>query len=68
MDTDLSDKTVQKKVREGQLAQYNYMLVVGDGEESSQTVTVRTRDNVVHGQKPVAEVLAEFAQLIKDFK
>ncbi|CAL2275470.1 unnamed protein product [Prunus armeniaca] len=32
VDVDTSDKTIQKKVREAQMAQYNYILVVG-GED-----------------------------------
>ena len=35
--------------REAQLAQYNYILVVGEAEKEACTVNVRTRDNVVHG-------------------
>ena len=57
-----------KKVREAQLAQYNYILVVGDEELAKETVNVRTRDNVQHGQKSVADVLREFAELTADFK
>jgi len=68
VDHDLSDKTIQKKVREAQLAQYNYILVVGDGEQSTETVSVRTRDNVQHGQKSIPDMLAEFAQLTREFK
>jgi threonyl-tRNA synthetase len=68
VDHDLSDKTIQKKVREAQLAQYNYILVVGDGEQSTETVSVRTRDNVQHGQKSIPDMLAEFAQLTHEFK
>jgi len=37
------------QVREAQLAQYNYILVVGELEKEARTVNVRTRDNVVHG-------------------
>jgi hypothetical protein len=41
------------KVREAQLAQYNYILVVGEAEKLARTVNVRTRDNVVHGMRQV---------------
>ncbi|MCX6707792.1 MAG: His/Gly/Thr/Pro-type tRNA ligase C-terminal domain-containing protein [Candidatus Woesearchaeota archaeon] len=33
------------------------MLVVGDKEEQNGTVNVRTRDNVVHGEKETGEFL-----------
>lgn len=68
MDVDKSNHKLQKKIREAQLSQYNYILVVGKEEEASGTVNVRTRDNVVHGQKSVDGIIAEFAALAKEFK
>jgi len=62
VDCDLTDKKMQKKVRESQLAQYNYILVVGEEEAKQGTVNVRTRDNHVHGQHPIAHVLAKLAE------
>jgi threonyl-tRNA synthetase len=44
------------QVREAQLSQYNYILVVGEAERNAQTVNVRTRDNVVHGMFALADV------------
>ena len=44
VDVDESDRTVPKKVREAQVAQYNLILVVGDKEAADGTVTVRFRD------------------------
>ncbi len=35
------------QVREAQLAQYNYILVLGEEEKRNGTVNVRTRDNQV---------------------
>jgi threonyl-tRNA synthetase len=49
---------IRQKVREAQLAQYNYILVVGEAEKVAQTVNVRTRDNVVHGMFKLADVAA----------
>lgn len=43
VDSDLSDKKLQKKIRESQLAQYNYILVVGEKEFETKTANVRTR-------------------------
>jgi threonyl-tRNA synthetase len=59
-DVDDSDHKMAKKVRAAQLEQYNYILVVGKEEEEGMSVNMRTRDNVVHGTKTVAEVIAEF--------
>eukprot|EP00850_Spirogloea_muscicola_P015583 SM000121S25980 [mRNA] locus=s121:32138:38437:- [translate_table: standard] len=58
-EADLSDRKLQKKVREAQLAQFNYILVLGKEEEDDGTVNVRTRDNVVHGTKSLNDFLAE---------
>ncbi len=62
-DVNLSAETTNKKVRDAQLQQYNYILVVGDREMKSKTVNVRTRDENVHGEKKVdvlvKELLAE---------
>lgn len=49
-DVDASSESVSKKVRNAQLAQVNYMLTVGDQEMEHQSATLRTRDNVVHGE------------------
>jgi threonyl-tRNA synthetase len=55
VDVDASDRKMQKKVREAQLDQYNYILVIGAEEVASRTVNVRTRDNVVLGAVAVEE-------------
>eukprot|EP00003_Mantamonas_plastica_P014376 TRINITY_DN2497_c0_g1_i2.p3 TRINITY_DN2497_c0_g1~~TRINITY_DN2497_c0_g1_i2.p3 ORF type:complete len:217 (-),score=86.91 TRINITY_DN2497_c0_g1_i2:1547-2197(-) len=44
VDVDSTGNKMQKKVREAQLMQYNYMLVVGPKEIEAQTVNVRIRD------------------------
>lgn len=43
-DVDLSDNTLNKKIRNGELAQYNFVFVVGHEEQETQSVNVRTRD------------------------
>eukprot|EP00884_Botryococcus_braunii_P020679 jgi/Botrbrau1/7295/Bobra.0318s0027.1 len=57
VDVDNADKKMQKKIREAQLDQYNYILVVGEQEKAERTVNVRTRDNQVHGQHKLEAVL-----------
>lgn len=59
---------MQKKIREAQLAQYNYILVVGEKEAEQKTVNVRTRDNVIHGEKSVNDIIAEFKSIAAQFK
>lgn len=36
---------------------------MGDKEKNSQTVNVRTRDNVVHGELSIDDLLAKFQAL-----
>ncbi|KAJ6463891.1 threonyl-tRNA synthetase [Mycena sanguinolenta] len=46
VDVDNGADTLPKKVRNGEIAQYNFILVVGDAEMNSQSVNVRNRDDV----------------------
>uniref|UniRef100_A0A671X989 threonine--tRNA ligase n=1 Tax=Sparus aurata TaxID=8175 RepID=A0A671X989_SPAAU len=55
--------TLNKKIRNAQLAQYNFILVVGEKEKTSNTVNVRTRDNKVHGERTVEECIERLKQL-----
>uniref|UniRef100_A0A4W4EBP8 threonine--tRNA ligase n=1 Tax=Electrophorus electricus TaxID=8005 RepID=A0A4W4EBP8_ELEEL len=55
--------TLNKKIRNAQLAQYNFILVVGEKEKSSDTVNVRTRDNKVHGERSLTECMERLRQL-----
>lgn len=61
VELDASSESVSKKVRNAQLMQVNYMLTLGDKELENQTINVRTRDNVVHGEMS----LASFLQIIE---
>ncbi len=61
-DVDDSNESVGKKVRNAQLMKYNYMLTVGDVEVQNQTISLRTRDNVVHGTMKMEDFLAKVLQ------
>jgi len=66
-DCDTDDgNTMNKKVRNAQIAQYNYILVVGEKEKENRTVNVRTRDNKVHGELSIDDLLAKFRKLAKE--
>ena len=39
--------TLNKKIRNAQLEQYNFIMVVGEKEAANGTVNIRTRDNKV---------------------
>lgn len=64
VDTDDSD-TMNKKIRNAQLAQYNFIMVVGEKELNGNTVNVRTRDNQVHGEFSVDDAILKFKKLAK---
>ncbi|MAE13892.1 threonine--tRNA ligase [Candidatus Woesearchaeota archaeon] len=49
VELDARSESVNKKVRDAQLEQVNYILVVGDKEVESESVNVRTRENKVEG-------------------
>jgi threonyl-tRNA synthetase len=49
-DIDHAHESVSKKIRNAQMAQINYILTVGDQEVENNTLNLRTRDNVVHGE------------------
>jgi threonyl-tRNA synthetase len=57
VEIDASNESVNKKVRNAQLAQTNYILIAGDQEVEHGTVNLRTRDNTVHGELDIASFL-----------
>lgn len=65
-EVDDSHESLAKKVRNAQLMQYNYILTVGDQEMENRTISVRTRDNVVHGEMPLAEFIQSLQEKIKN--
>jgi len=68
VDVDDSSRTLNKKVREAQVAQYNFILVVGAQEEQAGTVNIRTRENEVQGVLSLADATAKFKQLVEEYK
>ncbi len=58
-----SGLTLNKKVRNAQLDNYNFILVIGEKEAEKGTVNVRTRDNKVHGEISVDEVIKRFSEM-----
>jgi threonyl-tRNA synthetase len=63
VETDIDGDTVQKKICMAQLAQFNFILVTGQREMESETVNVRTRDNKVHGEFKLSELIRRFKYL-----
>ncbi|KAG2259514.1 hypothetical protein Bca52824_078808 [Brassica carinata] len=63
VDVDITDRNISKKVREAQVLQYNYILVVGAEETTTGHVTVRRR-NEDRSKFPVMSV----ENLLDEFK
>ncbi|XP_027427120.1 threonine--tRNA ligase 2, cytoplasmic isoform X4 [Zalophus californianus] len=65
-DVDLDHScTLNKKIRNAQLAQYNFILVVGEKEKTNNAVNVRTRDNRIHGEISVTSAIDKLKNLKK---
>lgn len=69
VDIDETDRTLQKRIREAQIAQYNYILVVGNEEVESKTVNVRIRDSKDGlGKMEIPALIDMFHKLEKEYK
>ena len=68
VEVDSRSESINKKVREAQLKQIPYILIVGDAEIENTSVNVRTRDNKVHGEKNQADFRDEVLAAIKTKK
>lgn len=67
-EADLDDgDTMNKKIRNAQLAHYNFILVVGEKERARNTVNVRTRDNKVHGEFTVTDLIVKLQRFRDEF-
>lgn len=65
-DVDLDHScTLNKKIQNAQLAQYNFIFVVGEKEKANSAVNVRTRDNRVPGEMSVASAIDKLKNLKK---
>eukprot|EP00435_Cladocopium_sp_Y103_P075339 s59_g56.t1 len=63
VEANLGDGTLNKKVREAQVAQFNYILVVGKDEEDQMAVNVRARGE----KRPIGtKGLKEFMEELQD--
>ncbi|XP_059801831.1 threonine--tRNA ligase 1, cytoplasmic-like isoform X1 [Hypanus sabinus] len=63
-DVDLdSGSLLSMKIWNAQLAQYNFIFVVGEKEKVSRTVIVHSRDDKVHGEHSLAATLERLRRL-----
>jgi len=56
-DVDDTAESVNKKIRNAQLMQYNYMLTIGDKELENGTMNLRTREQHLHGEIQLQEFI-----------
>jgi len=55
VETDFRSESISKKVRDAQISQIPYILVIGEKEIENKSVNIRTRENNVLGEKTVEE-------------
>jgi len=68
VEVDDRSESIKKKVRDAQLQKWNYILVIGDKEVENSSINIRTRDNIVHGEKKVDDFIDELKAEIKSKK
>ncbi|KAF8382770.1 tars-1, partial [Pristionchus pacificus] len=59
--------TLNKQIRNAQLEQFNFILVVGAKEMENGTVNVRTRDNEVRGEVKLDDLVKKFHRFAREF-
>ncbi|WVQ98556.1 threonine-tRNA ligase [Kwoniella sp. CBS 9459] len=64
-EADLSDNTLNKKIRNAQTAQYNFIMVVGQDEFDAQAVNIRNRDDEVQGREETVKLVDAVEKLAK---
>ncbi len=64
--TDARNEKIGFRIREGQLMKVPYLLIVGEKEVESGTVSVRKRGGVDLGSMPTADLIAKLLQEVAD--
>ena len=60
---DKSSSTLQKKVRNAQISQYNYIGVIGQEEANGNTIDIRTREGERIGKYTMSKLIEFFQSL-----
>jgi threonyl-tRNA synthetase len=63
---DETSESVSKKIRVAQMDQVSYMLTIGDKECETETISLRTRDNIVVGDMSLEHFLSVIKQEIEE--
>ena len=67
-DVDVTGNTLQKKIRGAQLAQYNFVMIVGAEEIEKRAVNIRNRDDPASQQKGEMVMLDDVVKRLVDLK
>ena len=67
IEINLSKDGLKKQVRDAQVEQFNFIFVVGQKEQDSNTVNVRTRDSKVLGTFSHDEIIARLNKLQNEY-
>ena len=67
VDVDDRNERMNAKIREAQLKKVPYMLIVGDREAQSDSVSVRLRSNEDLGSMPVEQALASIKEAVSAY-
>lgn len=62
-ESDLSDHTIQKKIKQAQLDKFHYMIIIGNKEQETLKVNIRSRSKVI-GNYNGEEMVEYFNKLI----
>ncbi len=68
VEIDSRAESISRKVRDAQIEKANYILVIGQREVEENTVTVRTRDNKIIGQKSPEKFIDELVSEAKEMR
>jgi len=62
VEVDTRSESIKKKVRDAQVEQFNYSIVIGDKEVENGTITVRARNNEILGEKQICDFIKELRE------
>jgi|SRR3989344_3254968 len=63
---DLSNETLQKKIRNAQLKKIPYMLIVGEKEEKAGTANVRLRGGEIIGEMKIEKIAERIKKMVEE--
>ncbi len=65
---DISDKTLQYKIRDAKMKEVPYTIILGKKEEEAGTISIRLRDGTQKNQIKVADFISQIKDEIKNRK